>query len=156
MKFRFQIISLVVLLLSSFAQGYERKAVYDLTTGDAKKIESRLFGGIKYIAEYYRKQNIEFKAVIAISGESYKYFVEDIANSPYKGDKQLIEAQKRLKPLMQELVEKYGVRFDMCGMGMKGRKIKAESLYSFIHHDKIKPVYMIEWQNKGYAYMPMK
>lgn len=147
--------TLLLLAISNVSLAAERKAVYDLTTGDAEKIESRLLGGIKFIANYYKKQNIEFKAVVAISGDSYKYFIQDLSNSPYKDDAKLAEAQKILRPLLEELNRDYGVRFDMCGFGMKSRKIKPESLYSFIHTDKVKPVYMIEWQNKGYAYMPM-
>ncbi len=155
-KFNFLILAVLLFGFGSLSQAEEKKAVYDLTTGDVEKIESRLLGGIKDIADYYKKQGDEFKAVVAISGKSYKYFVEDLKNSPYKDDKELVAIQKKLAPLLKELAEDYGVRFDMCGAGMKARKIKKESIYSFVHTDKIKPVYMIDWQNKGYAYMPMK
>jgi intracellular sulfur oxidation DsrE/DsrF family protein len=154
-KNNFLLLAFLLLGFSGISQAEEKKAVYDLTSGDAEKIESRLLGGIKHIAEYYKQQGDEFKAVVAISGDSYRYFVEDIANSPFKDDAALLAQQKKLAPLLKELVEDYGVRFDMCGGGMKARKIKPESLYSFVHTDKIKPVYMIDWQNKGYAYMPL-
>jgi intracellular sulfur oxidation DsrE/DsrF family protein len=147
--------SFLLLVVSSGTSADEKKAVYDLTSGDAGKIESRLLGGIKFLSDYYKKQGDEFKAVVVISGKSYKYFIDDLANSPFKDDKELIEAQKTLKPLIKELHDDYGVRFDMCGGGMKARKIKSESLYSFVHFDKVKPVYLINWQNEGYAYMPV-
>ncbi len=133
-----------------------RKAVFDLRSGDAEKIESRLLNGIKFITAYYKKENTEFKAVVVISGKAYKYFVEDLQNSPYKDDKELVEIQKKLRPLIKELNDDYGVRFDMCGAGMKSRDISAESLYPFIHSDKAQPIYLINWQNEGYAYMPFQ
>lgn len=153
-KNAFLLVAVLLLGFTGIAQAEDKKAVYDLTSGDAEKIESRLLGGIKRIAVYYKEQGDTFKAVIAISGDSYKYFVEDIASSPFKDDEALILVQKKLAPLLRELAEDYDVRFEMCGAGMKARKIAPESLYSFVNTDKIKPVYMIDWQNKGYAYMP--
>jgi uncharacterized protein len=153
---RFVLIGFFILAFSSVCSAQDRKAVYDLTSGDAEKIESRLLNGIKFLTDYYKNQHDEFKAVVVISGNSYKYFIEDLENSPYKDEKDLLEVQKKFRPLLKELNDDYGVRFDMCGAGMKARNIKAESLYSFVHSDKAQPIYMINWQNKGYAYMPMK
>ena len=144
---------LSLILVSSFSQAGEKKAMFDLTSGDAERIEQRIVGAIKYLSNYYKKEGDEFKAVVVISGKSYKYFIKDLDNSPYKGDKELAAAQKKLEPMLLELHEKYGVRFDMCGGGMRARDIKAESLYSYVHTDKMKYVYLINWQNKGYAYL---
>ncbi len=138
---------------ASFAE--ERKAVFELTSGDAEKIESRLLNGIKHLDAWYKEQGDEFKAVVVISGKAYKYFIEDLKNSPYQGDKELAKIQKRFRPLIKELNDDYGVRFDMCGAGMKARGIEAKSLYPFVHTNKVQPVYMIDWQNQGYAYIPM-
>lgn len=93
--------------------------------------------------------------MVVISGDAYKYFVEDLENSPYKDDKDLVEIQKRFRPLLLELNDEYDVIFEMCKAGMKSRDIKAESLYPFVNSDKVQPIYMIDWQNAGYAYMPM-
>ena len=149
--FKIALLSLVV--ISSFAQAGERKAMFDLTSGDAERIEQRIVGTIKYLSGHYQKQGDEFKAVVVISGKSYKYFIEDLANSPFANDQELAAAQKKLAPMLLELHEKFGVRFDMCGAGMRARKIKAESLYSYVHTDKMKYVYLINWQNEGYAYI---
>jgi len=130
-----------------------RKVVFDLTSGDSERIESRIVGNIKYLTKHYNKLGIEFKAVVVISGDSYKYFIKDLDNSPFKGDAKLAKAQKVLAPLFQELADKYNVRFDMCGGGMRARDIKAESLYEYVHTDKMKYIYLIDWQNLGYAYL---
>jgi intracellular sulfur oxidation DsrE/DsrF family protein len=150
-----KILFLSLLLASSFSQAGERKAMFDLTSGDAERIEQRIVGAIKILSNYYKKEGDEFKAVVVISGKSYKYFIKDLDNSPYKGDKELATAQKKLEPMLLELHEKYGVRFDMCGAGMRSRDIKAETLYSYVHTDKMKYVYIINWQNEGYAYVPI-
>jgi intracellular sulfur oxidation DsrE/DsrF family protein len=146
---------LSLIVVSSLSHAEERKAMFDLTSGEADRIESRIVGTIKNLSDYYKKQGDEFKAVVVISGKSYKYFVQDLGNSPFKDDKELAAAQEKLKPMLLELHEKYGVRFDMCGAGMRSRNIKAESLYSFVHTDKMKYVYLINWQNEGYAYIPI-
>jgi len=93
--------------------------------------------------------------VVVISGKSYKFFIEDLENSPFKDEEELVEIQKKFGPLLLELNDEYHVRFEMCGAGMRSRNIKAESLYSFVHSDKPKPVYLIDWQNAGYARMPI-
>ena len=144
-----------LLLLSGLVQAEERKVVFDLTAGDSTRIEERIVGNIKFLSNYYKKHHIDFKAIVVISGKSYKFFIKDLANSPYKDDVVLAKAQKKLAPMLKELSEKYQVRFDMCGAGMRSRKIKAESLYSFVHTDKMKYVYLIDWQNLGYAYIPI-
>lgn len=149
------LLGILFLSLVSVSFADERKAVIDLRSGDPEKIEVRLLGDLKYLSDYYAKQGHEFKAVVVISGKSYKYFIEDLANSPYKDEKELAAIQKTFRPLMQELHDDYGVRFEMCEVGMKARNIKAESLYPFVHSDKSQPVLLIDWQSAGYAYLPM-
>ena len=141
--------------LSFAADSEDRKVVFDLTTGDSERIERRIVNNIKFLTKHYKENDIELKAVVVISGDSYKYFIKDLDNSPYKGDADVAKAQKVLAPLFQELVDKYNVRFDMCGSGMLSRDIKPESLYSYVHYDKMKYVYLINWQNLGYAYLPI-
>jgi len=54
------------------------KAVFDLTTGDSQRIENRIINSIKGLSEYYKNQQKEFKAVVVVSGKSYKYFIQDL------------------------------------------------------------------------------
>jgi intracellular sulfur oxidation DsrE/DsrF family protein len=148
-------IFLSAFLLSGLAYAEEKKAVFDLTTGDSERIEGRIIQSIKGLSEYYKERQVEFKAVVVISGKAYKYFIQDLENSPYKDDEALAQAQEKFQPMLEELHQKYGVRFDMCGAGMKMRNISADSLYPFVHSDKTKYVYLIDWQNEGYAYIPI-
>jgi hypothetical protein len=133
----------------------EVKAVYDLTSGDSAKIEKEMITSIKNVSEHYKEQHKEFKTIVVISGNAYKYFIEDLAESPYVKDKSAVEIQPKFKPIFKELNERYHVTFEMCSAGMKARGIKQETVYKFVHTDKIKDVYLIDAQNEGYAYMPV-
>jgi len=132
----------------------EQKVVFDVTTGDAAKIEKGLIGTINGLVKYYDTNNINYKIVVVISGKAYKYFVNDLNNSPYKGKLKVARAQKNLAPQLQKLYDQ-GVEFDMCQAGMKARGINKTSLYSYVVTAKNKSVYLIEWQNRGYAYLPV-
>ena len=145
---------LVALSAMAFAAD-ERKAVFDLTTGDAKRIETHVIGAIKDLSDYYAKEGSDFKAVVVISGDAYKFFIDDLERSPYKDDTDLKAVRAKLKPMLEELHVKYGVRFDLCGQGMKMRNIHPDTVFPFVNTDKSKYVYLINWQNAGYAYIPV-
>lgn len=59
---------LIVWMLSSTAIADERKAVFDLTTGDSERIETRIISSIKALSKHYEKQGDQLKAVVVISG----------------------------------------------------------------------------------------
>ena len=144
-----------VLLSLTSLMAAEQKAVFDLTSGDVAKIEKHLIGTIEGLAAYYKANDIDFKAVVVISGNAYKYFVQDLNNSPFKGKIKVARAQKKLKPMLENLHTKYGVEFDMCKAGMKARNLDKKVLYNYVKTDLNKSVYLIKWQNDGYAYLPV-
>lgn len=133
----------------------EQKVVFDLTSGDEAVIEKHLIKNIEGLARYYKANNIDFKVVVVISGNAYKYFVQEIKNSPFKGDAELTQAQKKMAPLLEKLHSHYNVKFNMCNAGMEARNIDKKVLYSYIESDLTKSVYLIKWQNDGYAYLPV-
>lgn len=148
-------ILLGVLLSLTSLMAAEQKVVFDLTSGDAATIEKHLIKNIEGLADYYKANDIEFKGVVVISGDAYKYFVQDLKNSRYKGKLKVARAQKRLEPLLKKLQTEYGVEFDMCKAGMKARNIDKKVLYDYVKTDLNKSVYLIKWQNAGYAYLPV-
>ena len=151
----FKIIVLGLLFSLTSLMAAEQKVVFDLTSGDVDKIEKHLINNIEGLAKYYKSNDIDFKVAVVISGKAYKYFVEDLKNSPFKGKIKVTRAQKRLAPLLEALNTKYGVEFDMCKAGMKARNIEKKVLYSYVKSDLNKSVYLIKWQNDGYAYLPV-
>jgi len=147
------VLGLLLSLTSVMAS--EQKVVFDLTSGDADKIEKHLVKTIEGLASHYHATNTDYKVVVVISGKAYKYFVKDLKNSPYKGKIKVARAQKRLSSRLEALHTKYGVEFDMCKAGMKARGIDKKILYSYVKSDLNKSVYLIKWQNEGYAYLPI-
>ena len=143
-----------ILMCVESAGADEKKAVFDLRSGDPDRINVRLFNDIKYFADYYQQQGYEFKAVIVISGKAYKFFIDALENSPYRDEAGLREVQATFIPLIQALNEDYNVVFEMCEVGMNDRNIKKETLYPFVSADRIQQVLLIDWQHKGYAYLP--
>lgn len=151
--FKTVIMALLVSLGSLMAT--EQKVVFDLTSGDVATIEKHLINNIESLAGYYKANEVDFKAVVVISGNAYKYFVQDLANSPFKGEPDVARAQKRLAPLLQGLHTAYDVEFDMCKSGREARHIDPKVLYGYVKSEMNKSAYLIKWQNDGYAYIPV-
>lgn len=148
-----------VLMISLLGLGtlyaQSQKVVYDLTTGDAQKIEKYLINSIDAMSKYYKKENKELKIIVVISGDAYKYFVNDLKASPYAADKDALGAKEKFSHRLQNLNDTHGVTFNMCSSGMKANKIEKSTLYKYVHADAMKSIYLIEAQNDGYAYMPI-
>ncbi|MFT7880490.1 MAG: DsrE family protein [Sulfurimonas sp.] len=144
-----------LLLLQTALLATEQKVVYDLTTGEPQKLEKFLLKGLKVLAEYYREEKIDYQMAVVISGDAYKFFVDALNASPYADDRSLKRLQPEIAPKLRELAEVYNVNFTMCKRGMEARKIPKKSLYNYVEADTMKNVYLIEFQNKGYAYMPI-
>ena len=73
---------LLITTLLSFSSVYADtvKVVYDLTTGDRNKIEKHLIYSITAVAKHYASMKKKLKVMVVISGDSYKYFVNDLAS----------------------------------------------------------------------------
>ena len=151
----FKIILVGLLLSMTSLIAAEQKVVFDLTTGDETKIAKHLIRTVEGLATYYKANDIDYKVAVVISGKAYKYFVDDLNNSPFKGKLKVAKAQKSLAPLLEKLHSEYGVEFDMCKAGMTARGIDQKVLYNYVKSDLNKSVYLIKWQNEGYAYMPI-
>ena len=149
------LILLLLFMLKTSLYATEQKAVYDLTTGEPQKLEKFLLKGLKVLAQYYKKEKIDYKMAVVISGNAYKFFVEDLNASPYSKESSMKAIQSKIAPRLRELAEVYDVNFTMCKTGMEARNIPEKSLYNYVEAKKMKNVYLIEFQNNGYAYMPI-
>ncbi len=149
------LVGLLLTSITAFASAEERKLVYDLKLGNAERIVGYLFDDIKYNAAYYAEHGIEFKAAVVISGQAYKFFVEDIERSPYKDDPELPAIQAKFRPILEALVEDYDVEFNMCVVGMERQGLTTDLLYPFVAAEKSQPIYLTDYQTAGYAYLPL-
>lgn len=132
----------------------ENKVVYDLRTGDAKKINSNL-QSLKAVANHYIDKKSDYKIAVVIGGDAYKFFVDDLQFSPYDKDAELKALKPKIGPKLRELAEVYDVNFTMCDVGIEYRVIPEDSLYNFVEAKKTRSIYLIEFQNDGYAYIPI-
>ena len=148
-------LTVLFLLLNSAVYADAAKVVYDLTSGDVGKIKKHLIKSVNAVSDYYKSKNTELHVIVVISGDAYKFFVEDLKNSPYANDTEVQKVQAEIKPLLKKLHADKHVTYNMCQTGMKARHIKKETLYKFVNADMMKSIYLISAQNDGYAYMPI-
>lgn len=148
----FKTVFLVLVMVLSL-QAAEKKVVINLTSGDTHVISSGLIESLQAMSEYYHKQGDTLLAVVVISGDAYGYFVEDIEHSPYK-DK--MKHDKKIASGLETLHERDKVVLKMCQAGMKKRNIDPKTLYKYVEHDRNKSIYLIDYQNDGYAYLEVR
>ena len=132
----------------------ENKVVYDLRTGEAKKISS-LLGSIKAVVTHYIEKKSDYKIAVVIGGDAYKFFVNDLQFSPYDNDVEIKAVKPEIGPKLRELAEVYDVNFTICDVGIEYRAIPEDSLYDFVEAKETRSIYLIEFQNDGYAFIPV-
>lgn len=145
--------TLVSLLL---AEDSTKKVVIDLTTGDPKVFETKILSGIVSHKTYFEGKMEELDVAIIIHGGAYKFFVENLKDSPYAKDKVLLAKQKEYAARLKALVDTYGVELYMCDSGRKKHKIDMKVLYPYVKTVVNAAVGLIEKQNDGYAYVPVE
>ena len=138
------------------AQDGVKKVVYDLTTGDVKTLEKRLLSGIAFQKAHYESKFEELEVAVVIHGDSYKFFVKDLAKSSFKGDKNLAVAHAGLSKRIATMSDTYNVEFLMCGVGMKNHKIDKADIFDFVKVVPNSTIGLIDKQDEGFAYIPMK
>lgn len=134
----------------------EPKVVFALSTGKIAVLEKRLIAQVPLLAEHYAERGGKLKVAVVIYGDAYRFFVRDPRRSSYAHDRALLMARPRLGHALKKLHERYGVRYDICGMGMKKRRITPGMLYSFVRPVFNKNAALIDWQNRGYAYVEIR
>lgn len=129
------------------------KVVYDLTTGNMKTLELRLFKGIALAKEYYQNKGNKFEAAVVIHGGAYKFFLKDLNKSEYKKEKDVIQAQATIKAKLDRLVNKYHIKFLMCNVGATAHNLKRENIYDFVKMAPNAAIGVINLQHQGYNYV---
>ncbi|NPA51936.1 MAG: DsrE family protein [Aquificae bacterium] len=147
-----------VLFFLSFLVSYaeERKVAVDLTTGSLERFEYYLLSGLAENINYYKNKLIDIDVVVIIHGDAYKFFIKDLSKSPYKNEKELIKKQYELYQRLKTLHDLYNVKFQICEAGLKSRNIPIENVYSFVKPVHTVFIALVDLQNKGYAYFPIR
>ncbi len=129
------------------------RVVIDLRTGDINKFENSVLKGLSYVIQLYRDKLEDMKVVVIAHGDSYRFFLRELKNTPYESDKELVKRKKDIEERLKNLVKFYGVKFEICEAGMKARNIDVKNLYRFVKPIPTALNGIVEWQEKGYRYM---
>ena len=149
---------IIILMSIGIAQAQDEvaKVVYDLTTKDLANFELRVLKGIVANKAHYEGSLRELDVVVVIHGGAYRFFTKDPTHSKFKDDKALIETHKTLAKRIGSMVKTYDVEFLMCGAAMPKHGLKAKDVYSFVKIIPNSTIGLIDKQNEGYAYIPIK
>ena len=138
------------------AQEEVAKVVYDLTTKELANFELRVLKGIVANKAHYEGSLRELDVAVVIHGGAYRFFTKDPEHSKFKDDKALIETYKTLAKRIESMVKTYDVEFLMCGAAMPKHGLKAKDVYGFVKIIRNSTIGLIDKQNEGYAYIPIK
>ena len=139
------------LLLFSFLQAEDDtfKVVYDLTTKNIKTFEKKVIKGIVANKTYYENNFKELEVAVIIHGGAYKFFINNIKESPFKNNKKL------LKKRVASLAQTYDVKFYICKVGLQTHHINENNLAKFVQIIPNASIGLINKQHEGFAYIPV-
>ena len=151
-------IVIVFIIFIEFLKADENllKLVLDLTTSDVSKFERTILKGISINKANYESQFKELEVVVVIHGGAYKFFVKDLLSSPFKDDKKLLKFTKEFAIRIKSLHDTYDVKFLICKSGMDSRGINKENIFDFVELIPNAMMGLIDTQNNGFAYVPVK
>lgn len=149
---------ILFLLLISFLQADDKtaKVVIDLTTSDVVKFEKNILKGIEVHKTHYANILKELEVVVVIHGGAYKFFLKNLTNSKYKEDKKLLKVYNDLKKRIATMSDTYEVEFLMCKAGMKKNQLQESNIVEFVKIIPTSTIGLIDKQNEGFAYLPVK
>jgi len=152
----FRVMITIFFLSNSLFAESDKAVIYDLTTGNIDKFKQTILSGIAYNKGHYEGKLESLKVSVMIHGDAYKFFIKDLSSSPYAGDKKLQKLQGNLQKRLKSLASFYNVEFLICHSGVKHRKIKVTNLYPFVILTPNASIGLIDKQNEGFAYFPVR
>lgn len=152
---------LLILLFAFFVLVVEadeglNKVVYDLTTGSVSNFDKKILKGITANKNYYENKLGELEVAVVIHGDAYKYFVKELETTVYKNDDELRKVYSDLKKRIRTMADTYEVKFLMCSVGMKKNGLSKEQIVDFVEIIPNSTIGLIDKQNEGYAYIPVR
>ena len=127
------------------------KAVWDFTTGDARRFHDRL-GLLLHAAKSFKAQGITPDFVVLIHGSATKFAAQGFAGTKFAGDD--ASSLSSIHEAMRELGS-LGGRIEVCRIAMDRSNVAHEQLVPFVEIEENVFVNSIALQNRGYAYIPI-
>jgi len=150
---------LLLLMLFSFMHAEEevvKKVVYDLTTGDIERFQKRLIGGIVTHKNYYHGKLESLDVRVVVHGDAYKFFMHDLNGTVYHFNRRLVKRRVELGKRLKTLAEQYDVKFEVCKAGVRNHHLDPKAFYPFVTFVENAAIGLIDAQNSGYAYLPLR
>lgn len=127
------------------------KAVWDFTTGDARRFQDRA-SLMLHAARSFHKQGIAPDFVMLLHGPATKFAARDFHGTKFAGDdaSNLAEIHATLRELTT-----VGGRIEVCEIAMQRSDVARDKLMPFMQIEENVFVNSIALQNRGYAYIPI-
>ena len=138
------------------AEEASAKIVYDLTTKDLSNFELRILKATVANKAHYESTLRELDVAVVIHGDAYKYFIKDPEHSDFKDDKALIATYKTLAKRIKTMSSTYEVEFLLCAVGARKHGLEKKDIYDFVKMVPNSTIGLIDKQNEGYAYIPIR
>jgi len=136
-------------------ESIKKKVVFDLTTGDLETFKVHVLRAIPKLKTYYESKLQELKVVVVVHGSAYKFFVKNLAHSPYLNDVALVKANDNLKKRINAASKLYEIEFVMCEVGMEHQRLEKKEIYPFVKFVQSPSIELIDRQHDGFAYVPV-
>jgi len=149
---------LIFLALLGLVQADEEiaRVAYDLTTSKMAKFEKNILKAIVIHKAHYEGNLKELEVAVVIHGGAYRFFVKDIEKSMFNKDSKLVKAYPDLKKRIAIMADTYEVEFLMCRAAMKRNKLVDEDIVEFVKIVPTSTIALIDKQNEGFAYIPIR
>lgn len=149
------ILIFVIVLSALRAEEDVLKIVLDVTTSDVAKFKQSVLSGVAKNKAYYESKFKELEVVAMIHGGAYRFFLKDLSKSEYANDKKLLK-EVDLAKRVKSMHDTYNVKFLICKSGMTKHNIQDSDIYDFVEIIPNAMIGLIDAQNSGAAYIPVK
>lgn len=146
---------LILLCTVSLSFAGTKKIVVNLTTGDMETFMVRFLGGVPGTVDYFTARGDTVDVSVVIHGDAYKFFVDNLENTQYGVEKQLVSNQEAIRKRLVDIQKEYKMTFEICRSGMNRKGILTEDIYPFVTPIQSAMIGLVKWQNEGYAYIPI-
>ncbi|MGQ0651152.1 MAG: DsrE family protein [Betaproteobacteria bacterium] len=127
------------------------RAVWDFTTGDARRFRDRLELVID-AAEQFSRQGIAHSFVILLHAQATQFAARTLQGTKFK------DPQGDDFRAAQDLLRRFaalGGRTEVCGIAMERSAISPDNVLDCVAIERNVFVNSVALQNRGYAYMPI-
>ena len=127
------------------------KAVWDFTTGDARRFHDRA-SLMLHAAKRFAEQGITPDFVVLLHGAATKFGARSFEGSKFAGDDATNLAQ--IHAALKDLTV-LGGRIEVCEIAMQRSDVSRAAVLPFMEIEENVFVNSIALQNRGYAYIPV-